>query len=848
MASLQVRGPDLSISKQKAIDDAKKMQKLVVEQASKAGKDPPKYRLSELIGKGSFGRVYKATSVTTNQLVAVKIIDIEESDTVNPKLADTYSDLLKEINALQLLSESGAKNINHVIDALPVGQSMWMITEYCAGGSVATLMKPTAPGGLNEKWIIPILREAAEAMFWVHKQGIIHRDIKCANILVTEDGDVQLCDFGVAGVIETKFDKRSTVIGTPHWMAPELFDNSASYGTEVDIWAFGAMVYEIASGFPPNVMAGGDFSSLGSYLKQHTPRLEGDEYSSGLKDLVAYCLVDDPKQRPNVEQVQRHRYIFNSHDAYPTAALAHLVRGYKLWENQGGIRKSLFSAAGAQGPSELSLNALASDEWDFNSTTAFDPNAFQNNDVQAVLDVYGSKVDINLDGFDETSRPPKPKGRRRPPPSLPALKAPLEQIFDPNTVTNYEDNSRTYYGRFFPAPVSEASDLPLRDDSSQAAAGVRESLIDLDESLHGSDLSQFVDLNTIRAGDPRASTDYDFSDAHYDHAQYDNAPSSDPTEMNDNRRTRDWKFPAMALPPPPNPENFKFPFSDDAGPTTRPRLLHQATEPIQPSTHFSDLAVPEVAPMNNRASAGSLIDLNMAEPSPDFTRPSTSHSDVGSVAGSEVGGANPFELEKHASLYVMPSAIREPSIYVSDDSEFSNTLADLSANEAQQIEEPPQSNGQAHTENRPYSLSEFADMDPEHLTPQQSTPPDALRFSQPVQEQQPLQEEYYQPPQEEYHQRPQEEYQNRPQEDYQRGRSRDDYQHRPLQYQSFLPPPPTAPAPHVMEGQASADHIKEELRRMAMSLSDHLSHANTYLTGLPIRRASTTRVEPVGDM
>lgn len=90
-------------------------------------------------------------------------------------------------------------------------------------------MRPTAPGGLQEKWIIPILREVAEAVFWVHKAGIIHRDIKCANVLITEAGSVQLCDFGVSGIIETRFDKRSTFIGTPHWMAPELFDPSASY-------------------------------------------------------------------------------------------------------------------------------------------------------------------------------------------------------------------------------------------------------------------------------------------------------------------------------------------------------------------------------------------------------------------------------------------------------------------------------------------------------------------------------------------------------------------------------------------------------------------------------------------
>ncbi|KAJ4137812.1 Serine/threonine-protein kinase PAK 4 [Fusarium equiseti] len=832
MASLQPRGPDSSVGKQKAIEDAKKMQKVVAEQCLKVGKDPPQYRLSELIGKGSFGRVYKATSLTTNQLVAVKIIDIEESDTVNPKLADTYSDLLKEINALQLLSDSGAKNINHVIDALPVGQSMWMITEYCAGGSVATLMKPTSPGGLQEKWIIPILREVAEAIYWVHGQGIIHRDIKCANILVTEEGNVQLCDFGVAGVIETKFDKRSTVIGTPHWMAPELFDNTTSYGTEVDIWAFGAMVFEIASGLPPSVAAGMmDFNRLGSYLKQHLPRLEGDRYSQGLKDLVAYCLVDDPKLRPTIEQIQRHRYIYNTQDAYPTSGLAHLVRGYKLWEAQGGVRKSLFSAGGAQGPSDLGFQALDNDEWNFSTTAAFDQQVLQTGDAQAVFDVYGSNVDFKQDGFDDASRTQKPKSRRRPPPHLPSVKAPLEKLFDPNTISNYEDNSRAYYGRPFPPPTADfqpsqpppASDLPLRDDSSQSP-GVRESLIDLDMSLDGSNLSEFVDLNTIRAGDPRASTDYDFGDV-----SYNKAPLSDPADMSNNRRTRDWKFPSMAPPASANPEMFRFPFNDDQGPSTS-RLIHPPTEPLQPSAQFNDLAVP--SPGNNRASSGSLIDLDMslADPVPmgDYTRPSTSHSDVGSLAGSEIGGADPFQLEKHASLYVMPNSIREPSIYVSDDSEYATAVADLSLNDSQtnyqqtqvplyqqptaQSQSPP-TNGISLTE-RPYSLSEFADTDPESFASHTLAAPELALQPPPLQ----------------------------PQSD--RLTARNDY---PRSYQppSFLPPAPTAPSPMVLEGQGTSEDVKEELRRLAMSLSDHLSHANACLSGLPLRRASTTRLESV---
>ncbi|KAE9579034.1 Serine/threonine-protein kinase nak1 [Colletotrichum fructicola] len=875
--SLQVRGPDFSVTKQKALEDAKKMQSAVDEEVAKAGQDKPPYLLNELIGKGSFGRVYKATDINTSMLVAVKIIDIEESDTVNPKLADTFKEFLAEVNALKLLSDSGAKNINHVIDALPVGQSMWMITEYCAGGSVATLMKPTAPGGLQEKWIVPILREVAEAVFWVHRQGIIHRDIKCANVLVTEAGGVQLCDFGVAGVIETKFDKRSTFIGTPHWMAPELFDQSTSYGTEVDIWAFGSMVYEIASGLPPNVMAGIDVYQLGNYIKAHTPRLEGDQYSDQLKDLVSYCLREDPSKRPTIEDVQKHPYIANTAQKYPASSLALLVRGFKLWESQGGSRKSLFAPGGAQNvwdtdDSDFSSTAMANDEWNFSTTMAFDQQVFQNTDVQAVYDVYGSNVDFDPGFLDEMSRNKPKGGRRRPPPqALAAMKAPLEKVFDPNTISNYEDNSRAYYGRPVPPP---ASDLPLRDDSLQSMT-VRESLIDLDASLNGSNLANFVDMNTIRAGAPRVSVDYHMGDE----PDFNKPPLSDPADLNPNRRTQDWKFPSMAPPASANPEMSRFPFNEDrSGPNSasRPQMFHHQTDPVPAPNYGGDLTVPRSnSQMNNRESTGSLIDLDdlmvpqsnqnnristgslidldmgLADPTPELTRPSTANSDVASVSGSEMGLANPFDLERHASLYVptsnrepsiyvpagdrepsiyvpagdrepslyiptsdrepsiyVPATNREPSIYVSDDSDFARSipkdddlgLVDLNLAEPSGTVRP--ANGQAGLRLNTHQSFNSADYsDPEFLTPQQA--------AQPV-------------------------FPGIP-----RSTNRGSV---PLP----LPPPPAPPSVEVMQGSASADAVKEELRRMAMSLGEHLSHANQYLSTLPVRKGG--RQDLMGEM
>lgn len=555
MATLQVGAADLSPIKKKAVEDAEKMQRAIVRECAENGRDPPPYALSELIGKGSFGRVYKARASTTGQLVAVKIISIDEGDSQAPGAADTFNDILKEVNTLKKLSDSGAKNINTVIETLLVGPSMWIVTEHCAGGSVSTLMRPS--GGLPEKWIIPILREVAEALYWVHKEGIIHRDIKCANVLVTESGGVQLCDFGVAGIIETKFDKRSTVTGTLNWMAPELFDMSVSYGTEVDIWAFGSLAFEAATGLPPNAknMARIDIPQFGTYLKQHCPRLEGDQYSDNLKDLVAFCMSEDPRDRPSIGQIQRHPYISNTAHDYPTESLSMLVHAYRLWEVQGGNRISLFNPGGAQAPPGQDVAQPADDDWNFDTMAGdFDALRLGDTEARAVYDAYGPRVSM---------MPPPPRGssRRRPPPNLPALKGPLEKAFDPNTITSYEDNARLFYGR--PMPTSAPEMGSERKDSAGTEAP-RESMIDLDLSLDGDRLSRFVDMSgeTIKGGsrskhetiresgliDLDLSLDGDrlsrFADMDTIRASRASIrPLGRSQSTLDHRRTQDWSFP-----------------------------------------------------------------------------------------------------------------------------------------------------------------------------------------------------------------------------------------------------------------------------------------------------------------
>ncbi|KAK1833666.1 Serine/threonine-protein kinase nak1 [Podospora conica] len=818
MHNLQHLESELSGPKQKAFEDARKAQAAILRECAEAGREPPPYLLSELIGKGSFGRVYKATSTRTKgQLVAVKIISIEEGDTLSPGAADTFNDILKEVTTLKLLGSSGAKNVNVVLDSQLVGQSVWIITEYCAGGSVSSLMRPT--GGLPEKWIIPILREVAEAVFWVHRQGIIHRDIKCANVLVTDVGAVQLCDFGVAGIIENKFDKRSTVTGTLQWMAPELFDSTVSYGMEVDIWAFGSMAYEVASGLPPNATTQIDISRFGSYLKQSCPRLEGDRYSEDLKNLVAFCLVDDPKKRPTIEQVQQHPYLFNTEDRYPTDSLSKLVSAYRLWEAQGGSRRSLFSAGGAQGAANGDDDDQDSDGgWVFDEDQSDELVLDNPDDAEMVRDAYGLRVSVPEEQPTVQARPGR---RRRPPKNMPEFKGPLEKVFDPNTMTNYEDNSRVFYGRQ-PSPPPN-SDLPLRDSSQHST--VRESLIDLDASLGGDTLSRFGNPETIKplVGDMAK------------------------------RKTQEWSFSTAmsALPLEPD-EDYPLPDDDTLHPT---RVFHPTQMPgPAPFTHAGPPA-PSFQFDANRASALSLIDLDAGlSPNPNMnrestlslidldaglstlslidldaslapsaiTRPSTAASYHNTSPGSVNDAGTPFDLEfelpssntyREPSMYVPATRYREPSMYVTvqgdddDDDDQNDTEDDFAPSLGSRITTPsPDSDSSSPPQpdrlQIPSPASAVSVTAPSYLTRTSSLSsrsqfPGLGSFS---------------------------------------ARGTGSHGGPSAGLVPPLPPLPSPPSAAVLQGLGSREELKDELQSMIASLNEHLLHTAECLAALPVRQ------------
>lgn len=525
--------------------------------------------------------------------------------------------------------------------------------------------------GLKEYYIIPILREVTVAIQCVHDAGIIHRDIKAANVLISEDGRVQLCDFGVAGIAKTDLDKRTTFIGTPNWMAPELW--SGSYGKPVDIWSLGSLAFELATGLPPNAGSGLGAKSLGAFLKSNVPRLEGDEYSTGLKDFIHSCLKENPLLRPTARDLEDHHYIQSTEALHPTSSLVDMIKAYKAWEAGGGLRKSLFNPGGAAGLQDTTETpAGGDDEWNFSTSDKFDESVGDAYDEQAIINVYGGTVTLDLDWEDTQPAPTaasksksneRSTGRRRPPNVTAPMKAPIEKLFDPNTVTSYQQNSDTQYGRMPPqAPVQQSqpkSDLALRE--ATAHTSMRESIIDLGDHDAETGISTFQNLDTIKP----LHRGMDELSIRRDDVERSTMVSG---SNEDKRATQDWKFPAMPLPSPAagpdtlpaDPSSWKFPLQPPAvtpGGSGRPPLRHHPTEPIAVPTTSLTLSSPP-SPTGSRSS---LIDLDYGMPI-EFKRPSTADS----TTSNDLPSAHPFHWEGHSSLLPEPRQERVPSLFLAD--------------------------------------------------------------------------------------------------------------------------------------------------------------------------------------
>lgn len=179
--------------------------------------------------------------------------------------------------------------------------------EYCAGGSVADIML-ACDCALSEVIIAHIITETLAGLAYLHSIGKVHRDIKCGNVLLTENGSVKLADFGVAAQLTDTMSKRNTFIGTPHWMAPEVIQLS-HYDGKVDIWALGITAIEMAERYPPRWRVNPN-RVIFQIVKDPPPRLsDKDRWTLAFQDFIAQCLQKEPRSRPAAALLQQHKFV-----------------------------------------------------------------------------------------------------------------------------------------------------------------------------------------------------------------------------------------------------------------------------------------------------------------------------------------------------------------------------------------------------------------------------------------------------------------------------------------------------------------------------------------------------------